>query len=256
MLSYQHMYHAGCLADVHKHFCLATLLADVAAQPTPITYIETHAGRGVYTLNCREALKTGEAKRGIIPLLANRKLPSTHPYALCIAAIRKSYSRNHYCGSPYIAAHLLRPSDALHLMELHPTEYAELARNMRGKHIHVQRQDGVAALRTLSVPPSHQCIVLIDPSYECKEEYGHAAQAALDFLARYPNAIIMLWYPILERGAHEAMCSLLQKDAINAWWQQEVRFPPATVKRALGSGLMVSNLPPHLIPFMQEVDAL
>jgi 23S rRNA (adenine2030-N6)-methyltransferase len=256
MLSYQHMYHAGCLADVHKHFCLATLLAAAAGKATPVTYIETHAGRGLYTLTCREALKTGEAKRGIVPVLASHKLPSSHPYARCIEDIRKSHSRNHYPGSPYIAAHLLRRSDALHLIELHPTEHAELLRNMRGKHINVQRQDGYAAVRALRFPATHQCILFIDPSYERKEEYEMAARSALEVLAKWPNIIIMLWYPILERGAHQAMCALLSTNTRAQWWQQEVRFPASSVKRALGSGLMVCNLPTHLIPELEKVRPL
>jgi 23S rRNA (adenine2030-N6)-methyltransferase len=196
------------------------------------------------------------AARGIIPILASRTLASAHPYAHSIAAVRKAYSRNHYPGSPYIAAHLLRRSDVLHLMELHPAEHAALVRNIRGTHIHVQRQDGYAAVRTLSIPVSHQCILFIDPSYERKEEYQHAALCVQEALVRWPSAIVMLWYPILERGAHEAMCALLHKQTSTLWWQQEVRFPSAAVKRALGSGLIAANIPAHLIPAMEAVRAL
>ena len=60
MLSYQHAYHAGNLADVHKHAALAWMLARLTAKPKPLTYIETHAGRGLYDLSGMEATKTGE----------------------------------------------------------------------------------------------------------------------------------------------------------------------------------------------------
>src|SRR5690606_24902444 len=58
MLSYQHIYHAGNLADVHKHAMLASLLAYLGRKDKPLTYLETHAGRGLYRLDAPEAVKT------------------------------------------------------------------------------------------------------------------------------------------------------------------------------------------------------
>ena len=51
MLSYQHAFHAGNLADVHKHALLATALARLTDKPKPLSYLETHAGRGLYDLS-------------------------------------------------------------------------------------------------------------------------------------------------------------------------------------------------------------
>ncbi len=45
MLSYQHAFHAGNLADVHKHSLLACTLNYLTQKDKPLTYIETHAGR-------------------------------------------------------------------------------------------------------------------------------------------------------------------------------------------------------------------
>lgn len=44
MLSYQHAYHAGNLADVQKHALLAWMLAYLTRKDKPLTYMETHAG--------------------------------------------------------------------------------------------------------------------------------------------------------------------------------------------------------------------
>ena len=55
MLSYQHAYHAGNPADVHKHALLAAMLDYLTAKDKPLTYIETHAGRGLYDLAAPEA---------------------------------------------------------------------------------------------------------------------------------------------------------------------------------------------------------
>ena len=65
MLSYQHIYHAGNLADVQKHAILAWILAYLKRKDKPISYIETHSGRAVYDLTAAEAIKTGEAALGI-----------------------------------------------------------------------------------------------------------------------------------------------------------------------------------------------
>ena len=68
MLSYQHIYHAGNLADVHKHALLCRALDYMVQKDKPLSYIETHAGRGLYRLDADEALKTGEAAQGIARL--------------------------------------------------------------------------------------------------------------------------------------------------------------------------------------------
>ena len=65
MLSYQHSYHAGNLADIHKHAALAWVLSYLLKKPKPLSYIESHSGRGLYDLTSRESVKTGEAEAGI-----------------------------------------------------------------------------------------------------------------------------------------------------------------------------------------------
>ena len=55
MLSYQHAYHAGNLADLHKHALLAVALDYLTRKDKPLSYLETHAGRGLYDLTGAEA---------------------------------------------------------------------------------------------------------------------------------------------------------------------------------------------------------
>ena len=50
MLSYQHNYHTGNLADVQKHVLLAWTLSYLTRKDKPISYVETHSGRGLYQL--------------------------------------------------------------------------------------------------------------------------------------------------------------------------------------------------------------
>ena len=70
MLSYQHAYHAGNRADIQKHSLLASVLEVLTRKGRPLTYMETHAGRGVYDLTAAEAKKTGEASEGWLSLSA------------------------------------------------------------------------------------------------------------------------------------------------------------------------------------------
>ena len=59
MLSYQHSYHAGNLADVQKHALLCWTLEYLTRKDKPLTYIETHSGRGLYDLAGAEAFLPG-----------------------------------------------------------------------------------------------------------------------------------------------------------------------------------------------------
>ena len=97
MLSYQHIYHAGNLADVQKHALLAWMLDYMGQKAKPMTYVETHAGRGLYRLDAAEAVKTGEAAAGIGRMRG--LFAAGHPYARALAACREGYP-----GSPRIAA--------------------------------------------------------------------------------------------------------------------------------------------------------
>ena len=85
MLSYQHIYHAGNLADVHKHSLLAWMLEYLTRKDKPLTYMETHAGRALYHLSDEAALKTGEAQQGISK--ATTWFAADHPYSATLKKI-------------------------------------------------------------------------------------------------------------------------------------------------------------------------
>ena len=63
MLSYQHIFHAGNLADVQKHATLAWVLAYLTVKDKPISYIETHSGRALYDLASDAAQKRARLQR-------------------------------------------------------------------------------------------------------------------------------------------------------------------------------------------------
>lgn len=233
MLSYQHAYHAGGAADVHKHAALAALLALLTVKPRAITYLETHAGRGLYDLGGPEAEKTGEARAGALALE-----PAPGPWAEALAATRAAHGPNAYPGSPLIAEALLRPGDRRILCELHPAEHDALRRAARGAEIH--RRDGHEAAIALSPPTPRRGLVLIDPSYEVKDEYARTAATARAILRKWPEAVIAIWYPILTTPRHAA---LLDGLAGAAPMIREVAFASPPARGMTGSGLALLNAP-------------
>ena len=243
MLSYQHSYHAGCLADVHKHAALALMLAQLVEKDKPISYIETHAGRGLYNLRSKEAEKTQEAQHGILPLIAGKKFPPNHPYLQALQATQKIHGKNAYAGSPLIAQHFLRRDDKLFLMDLHPQEYAALVQNTKAQNTKCRQKDGYAEALAISPPLIRRGFVLIDPSYEIKTEYEQAANFILELHKKWNVATILLWYPILEDNRHQKMCSILAEATLQKFWHQEILFPQDSFYRARGTGLICINTP-------------
>ncbi|WP_420566369.1 23S rRNA (adenine(2030)-N(6))-methyltransferase RlmJ [Thalassobaculum sp.] len=257
MLSYQHGYHAGCLADVHKHGALAALCVRLCEKPKPLSYLESHAGRGLYDLSSPEAEKTGEAKAGILRLIAEGAVPADQPLARAIRQTEATFGQGFYPGSPLVAASLLRSQDVLHLMELHPQEHAALRRALKGRNAHIHRRDGYEGLLAIAPPTPRRGLVLIDPSYEVKTEYLQVAETVIALNARWPQATVMIWYPVLQAGLHAPMISRLASAGLPDMTRREVRFhlaPGAAGMR--GSGLVIVNTPWGVEPALQSAERM
>lgn len=241
MLSYQHHYHAGNPADVHKHALLAWMLDYLIQKDKPLTYIETHAGRGLYDLGGDAALKTGEAARGVA-LMEDRIAPD-HPYRQRLNEIRFKYGPMAYPGSPLIAAMTLREEDSLHLAELHPGENAVLTEHLADWGAHIRQEDGFRMAQAICPPTPRRGLMLVDPSYEVKTEYDSIPKSLQSIARKWNVGIIALWYPILTAKSHEAMLADLT-DRFPEAFRHEVRFPPVREgHRMAGSGMFIVNPP-------------
>ena len=241
MLSYQHHYHAGNAADVHKHAVLAWVLEYLTRKPKPLSYIETHAGRGLYDLGAPEALRTGEAAAGIGRL--ESRLPPGHPYRRALDAVRRARGADAYPGSPALAAELLRPGDPMHLAELHPAEGAALAEAMAHR-ARIHAADGIATAFALCPPVPRRGLLLIDPSWEIKSDYA-AMPGTLRKLHRAWNVgVLMLWYPLLRDARHASMLAALEALDLPGALRLEARFSQVREGHNMtGSGLFVVNAP-------------
>jgi 23S rRNA (adenine2030-N6)-methyltransferase len=253
VLSYQHAYHAGCLADVHKHAVLVHILQHLVAKFPRITYVDTHSGRGMYRLNSAEAKKTGEAENGIVQLMKQQKL-ANQPLADILRQIRGKLGKDAYPGSPAIAEKILRTRDKMHLFELHPAEFAALQRNFSARNIRSYAFDGYEGTAQLCPPSPHNGLVLIDPSFEVKSEYMLAADFVQHIVPEWQQGVVLLWYPMLKANNHEPMVAALEKAGLPGYWHQEIRFyDPEAVRGLYGSGVVAVNLPNELPPRLESV---
>lgn len=240
MLSYQHIYHAANPADVHKHALLAVMLDYLTQKPKPLSYLDTHSGRGLYQLDAPEAIKTGEAAAGARLL---EGFAPDHPYMRALGAIQAEHGAAAYPGSPLLASTLLRKGDRLHLAELHPQEYAVLSTVMAHK-AKCHAQDGFEMAHKVCPPEPRRGVLLIDPSYEVKSDYETIPTQILKLHRKWNVGVIALWYPILEGGAHVPMLGKLESAALPGALKHEVRFPPVREgHRMIGSGMFVVNAP-------------
>jgi len=241
MLSYQHLFHAGNPADVHKHALLAWLLAYMTAKDKPLSYIETHAGRGLYDLDAPQAVKTGEAAAGITR--AQALFAPAHPYIRALAATRAAHGAAAYPGSPLIAAHALRAMDRITLAELHPQEYDALSRNMAGQGARVYKRDGLDMAVAICPPTPRRGVLMVDPSYEVKSDYATLPRVLGQIARKWNVGVLVLWYPILRDGPHDALTAALRAEMPEIACFDE-RFQPARPgHRMIGSGMAVLRAP-------------
>jgi 23S rRNA (adenine2030-N6)-methyltransferase len=245
LLSYQHSYHAGNFADVHKHLTLSLILESLNKKAKPWSYFETHAGSARYELNSEQAIKTNEFKQGI-ELIYSKRLPKfCAPYIEEIKALNIGQdSLNYYPGSPWLAKSALRENDKIALMELHPSEFEKLkAVFNRESNVGVHHRDGYEGVLSLLPPKPNRGAVLIDPSYEVKTEYLQVVKFIEKAYQRWSNGCFAIWYPLLKAGNHRDMLHKLKRSGIRKILLAELYVKDQADERMYGSGMLLINPP-------------
>lgn len=243
MLSYQHIYHAGNFADVQKHAILAKVLKAMTAHPAKMRVIDTHAGRGCYDLSSDEAQKTGEHLQGITPFL--QSAPAATPIDEYLSIVRDA-GLHMYPGSTMIAQKMLRASDHLVAIEKHPGEFEKLAAQMNGhNNVRLLQEDGFLKLASLVPPPERRGLVVIDPSYELKNEYTDLPRQLEAAYKKWPQGTFMIWYPMLESLGHRHMLTAIRASSIRNVLVSEIRLDraPSESFRMYGTGIALVNSP-------------
>lgn len=278
MFSYRHAYHAGNHADVLKHAVLVCILKYLTRKDTALQVIDTHAGAGLYRLDGAQAHTSAEAEAGVLRLASAPGWGDAAQGSLLAdyAQVIRSFNPGRgadgaaapprsYPGSPLMAASLLRAHDRLHAFEVHPTDQRLLRgllakRDSRGiATLHVA--DGFEGIRPLLPPPSRRGLLVCDPSYEIKSDYGKVVQLLDESLRRFATGCVLIWLPIVARPeAHDLprklknACARAGKPWLYASLsvksgQSNARGVPVGLS---GSGVFVLN-PPHVLqPALRE----
>jgi 23S rRNA (adenine2030-N6)-methyltransferase len=246
MLSYLHGYHAGNHADVLKHTVLTALLARLVAKDKPLRYVDTHAGAGGYDLRAPAAQRNREHERGIGKLWDSSEAPPAVSRLLTLAQrFNRSGALKRYPGSPWLARESLRPIDDLFLFELHPAEHRALKNACADdRRVKVLREDGLTACIGLVPPPSKRALMLVDPSYELRDEYRDVIDAVVKAHKRFATCVFALWYPVIERRWVDRYERALRATGIASISTYELCVASERPEGGLvGSGMFIVNAP-------------
>ena len=251
-MNYQHAFHAGNFADVHKHAALARILTYLRLKPAAFRVIDSHAGAGRYDLFGPEPTRSGEWQDGIKRIwdaLAGEGRAAVRallaPYLDAVAALNPAGTLRTYPGSPLIAQNLLRPQDRLIACELEPRSAASLKAALGAdRRVKVLSIDGWTALGAYIPPKERRGLVLVDPPFEDAADFMRLSGAVAVAHRKWPTGIAMLWYPIKERDAPDALARRLRKLAVPRLLRCEITVgPPRAGAGLVGSGLIVVNPP-------------
>lgn len=245
MLSYQHIYHAGNFADVHKHTILCLLLEALRSKEKPFFVMDAFAGRGGYDLASSEAEKTGEYHEGIEKVWQADNPPTA--LAGYLGAVRHyngSDSLQRYPGSPWLIRHLLREQDRMGLCELHPFEFDVLRSAIQSdRQVALHMRNGLDAMKGLLPPKERRGLLLIDPSYEVKSEYAGVAEAVVRTCRHWREGVYAIWYPLLAAGNHDKLLNGLKHSGIRKILDTRLFIDSDRAPGMFGSGMVIINPP-------------
>ncbi len=256
-MNYRHAYHAGNFADVAKHVALLYCLEALRRKESAFFALDTHAGRGFYSLDAAEARKSAEADRGVRRLLAGPHADETLQSYLRALGTRPGERLTRYPGSPALIAAALRPQDRATFVERAPAEARALERDLRSAgRIRAVAGDGYAELKAALPPPERRGLVLIDPPYEDADEFTTLLAAFREAQRRWATGTYLLWYPILTAVQRDAVHRRLAALEVPKLLVAELAVYPDDARAGLaGSGLAIVNPPFGADEFLAEAYA-
>ena len=263
-MNYQHAFHAGNFADVHKHIVLTRVLNYLRQKPAAFRVVDTHAGAGRYDLFGPQAARSGEWRDGIARLFAMPRSGAAGtdaaqaliaPYLDIVAALNPGGPLRLYPGSPLIVKALLRRQDRLIACELEPSAAASLEAVLRGDaRAKALAMDGWIALFANIPPKERRGLVVIDPPYEESMDFARLSETVAQAYRKWANGVYLLWYPIKTRAEPDALARRLRRLAVPKILRCELTITPPRADGALaGSGLIIVNPP---FPLQRELQVV
>lgn len=248
MFSYRPAFHTGSHADILKHLTLIHLVQYLQEKSGALTIVDTDAGAGIYSLQDKFSTVSKEADGGIFRLKQYIKtclqIPpeSIQAYLKQIDTEKVEGRLDNYPGSPFMLARLLRHN---------------VNQLKQSKQIDVYAEDSFTSLKGLLPSPSRHGLILIDPSYEDKQDYRYLETAMQEALTRFATGCYAIWYPAISRRESAALPDFLKKIAANhkrSWLNTELRVENAPGERRLqSSGMFIINPPWTLEKHLAQV---
>ena len=242
-LDYDHLYHIGSPVDVFKHCVLTALLRRCTAKASPLTYAETHAGRGLYAYGSEEAATLAEFEEGYHKLRARAEGRELHAD---IAAYLAAQRRDEYVGSAALAALALREGDRGIFFERDSECAAALtdALTRLGADFTVEARDGYAGTKMLRIPT--RGLVFVDPPYQSGSDTDLIAALCGHLKQYWRAARVAVWYPRgdgadarTERLRDAVLAATGAFDVLDA----HLTVPAASTTRLRSSGLLLVQPP-------------
>jgi 23S rRNA (adenine2030-N6)-methyltransferase len=231
------------------------MLVHLRQKPAAFRVIDTHAGPGLYDLGGPEALRSGEWRDGIGRLLAapigEHARALLAPYLDALASFNSAGRLASYPGSPALVRAFLRPQDRLIACELEPNAAAALARHLSGdRRSKAVAIDGWTALNAYVPPKERRGLVLIDPPFEDAGDFPRLVRALEAAHRKWAGGTYLLWYPIKEREAPDAVARQLRRSGMAKVLRAELSVADrnstpdtSAAGRLLACGLIVLNPP-------------
>ena len=254
MLSYKHGYHAGNSADVFKHICLLQAYKSLKKHYKSISYIDTHAGSGIYKFNSEYMLKNKEFESGISKL-ENYKYDnlSIKYYLKVLRNINDSKKLFYYPGSPSIMSYVTDNLDRLSFYELHNNEFQLLRINfIKSTNCKVFNKDGFEFL-SKKIKISEKTLVLIDPSYEIKDDFEKTINILKELNNNHTNITVIIWYPVLNIEKNDLFIDNIRKIGSNRITRIEIPLKKYNEEIGMkGSGIILFDGSDFLINNLRQ----
>ena len=247
---YSHRFHAGNVGDVWKHVALVEILARARAANGRVTYVESHAGEGLYALG-----PTGEWTEGIgrlwtdAPTAERAEAGTLDRYVGLCRALGSGAARPEcYPGSPLLARAVLGPEARLALSERDAGAASRLRAALGDDpHADVACDDGLAALAERvrrAERESAAVVALVDPPFTQKPDWIAVPDALAAAVTASTRATFMLWYPLKSLTRPNAMIARLKAAGVAGTIAELVTTPLEHQRQRLnGSGVLLVRPP-------------
>lgn len=137
----------------------------------------------------------------------------------------------------------LDSEDKIYLSELHNNEFNNLKKNFIGDdRILIEKKNAYSSLSKIISSFKGNKLVLIDPSYELKDEYYKVANLIKHINFQFPKVNLIIWYPVLEDKKIDLFEDQITKLEIKNFLHIKIELDNSFT-RMKGTGFFLTNFP-------------